>query len=1124
MKDKIYLLLVICVLVLRSTLFAINGELKFKHITSKDGLSLNSVHSFKQDYKGFIWIATRDGLNKYDGIEFIVFRNISSDNNSIGGNDVNMLLEDSERNLWVGVHQGGLNLYNRETNDFTVYKHHSNDSKSIQNDLVNDIVEDESLTHLWVATGDGLSLFDKKTRTFENYKMPVSKNGGDNWINDILNLNENYLLLATRKGGLVKFDKKRRKFVKYYKHDELSPETIGANGVYCLYQDKRKNIWVGTLSAGLDKFDLKTEEFTHFSHDPNEETTLSDNTVFAIQEDLFGRLWVGTEHGGLNLYNRESGHFKRFMHNENDDYSLSQNSVQGIDLDQEGNLWVSTYAGGLSILLKRQSPFIHYENIPSKSNSLSNNNILGMLLDSKNRFWVATDGGGLNLSVRNNNTFKQFKHYNNDPRSIGGNAVLEIYEDKQGRVWAGTYGGGIALYNEYTDDFDIIMHDADDFRSLGGNVIGAFQEDRKGRFWVGTWLNGLDLFDRETREFKHYKKKPGNTNSLIGYHVNAIYEDTKGMLWIGTHQGLSVFDPDKEIFKNYVHDENQKGSISHSTVTSTIQDNDGNYWVATWGGGLNLYDPETDTFKSFKKEDGLPNNVIYEILKDKEGFLWLSTNHGLSKFDTKKRVFKNYDRKDGILGDQFFYGSSFQDKQGYLYFGSTEGLNKFKPEDITENLIPPSIVFTNFTIFNQSVPVGSSELPKHINELTRIELEWKQSVFTISFAALNFNQPEENQYAYRMIGFEDDYNMVGNKHSATYTNLDPGSYQFHVKASNNDGVWNEKGEILEIVILPPFWMTWWFRFLVGFLIVSIAFYVIRRRISLIKERNEELERLVQIRTAEVVNQKEEIESQKDQLELKNKQITDSISYAQTIQNAILPNEDLFKSFFEDYFILYRQKDIVSGDFYWMSKTIIDDTEYVFVAAVDCTGHGVPGAFMSMIGSRLLNLIVNEQFEKDPKKILEKLHAGIVHALDQKKGSNNDGMDVAFARLEYKGKQVEVVFTGAKRPLYYTSGDGDLQTLKADRRSIGGNYLDPKPFTNSEIVLEKGDLLYLSSDGLIDQNNNERKKFGTKKLVETMNSLKSKDLSVQKQELEIILDEHQSGTEQRDDITFLGIRV
>lgn len=1099
--------------------------IKFNHINSKDGLSLNSVHSFLQDHQGFIWISTRDGLNKYDGIDFTVYRSDTKDPSTIGGNDVNMMIEDSENTLWVGVHQGGLNRYNRELDTFTPFKHDSEDSTSIQNNLVNDIVEDFDFNTLWVATGDGLSKFDKKTEKFENFKMPKSKNGGDNWINDILNLNEKYLLLATRKAGLVRFDKRRGVFSKYYKHDDLSSNTISSNAVYCLYEDIKKNIWVGTIGAGLNLFNRGDESFEQFQHDPNDPLSISDNTVFAIKEDSEGRLWIGTEHGGLNLFDRKRREFTTFIHNKNDQYSLSQNSVQGIDLDQAGNLWVSTYAGGINILPRTPSPFSHYENIPSDPFSLSNNNVLGMLLDVRGRFWVATDGGGLNMSPHNDGNFIHFMHDERDPRSIGGNAVLEVFEDRSGTIWVGTYGGGIATFNENSHDFDVIKHDETSPTSLGGNVVGSFLEDSKGRFWVGTWLNGLDLYDRRTGIAKHYKKEEGNPNSLVGFHINAMYEDHRGYLWIGTHQGLSIFDPNTETFENYIHDEDDSTSISHSTVTSTIQDDEGNYWVATWGGGLNLYHPETGDFTHYKKEDGLPNNVIYEILKDNNGYLWLSTNNGLSRFDPQKRTFKNYDRKDGILGDQFFYGSSFMDKHGTLYFGSTEGLNKFKPDDIPENLIPPPVVLTDFKIFNQPVKVGGEVLPKQINEMESVEIQWKQSVFTISFAALNFNQPAENKYAFKMIGFEEEYNFVGNKHSATYTNLDPGTYEFHVKACNNDGVWNHKGKTIEIVILPPFWKTWWFRTLVVFLIIGITYYIIRRRIDLIKERNEELERLVQERTKEVVEKKEEIELQKDQLEIKNKQITDSINYAQTIQNAILPNTQLFRDTFEEFFVIYRQKDIVSGDFYWMTKNFSEGKEYIYVAAVDCTGHGVPGAFMSMIGSRMLNLIVNEQFENDPKVILEKLHDGIVKALNQKSGANNDGMDLALIRIERteEGKR-HIVFSGAKRPLYYTTKAQEIQTAKGDRRSIGGANPANKEFTNQDVELNKGDIIYLSTDGLIDQNNIDRKKFGTKKLIETLNGLRFKPLPEQKVLLEQKLDEHQSQTEQRDDITFLGLRM
>ncbi len=574
---------------------------------------------------------------------------------------------------------------------------------------------------------------------------------------------------------------------------------------------------------------------------------------------------------------------------------------------------------------------------------------------------------------------------------------------------------------------------------------------------------------------------------------------------------------------------------------------DSNLWIGTRN-GLNKFDPKTETFTRYSEKDGLPNKIIYGVLGDNSGNLWFSTNNGLSMLNPKTNKFTNFERKDGLQSSEHNSGSFHKGKNGKLYFGGINGFNEFNPDSVKINKYIPPVVITDFLLFNKSVNVGNNktekfQLKEHINYTQEITLNYTNYIFAFEFSALNYRQAEKNQYKYMLAGLDKEWIETDYLHRrATYTNLSPGEYTFIVKASNDAALWNEKGTEIKLIILPPFWKTWWFRSLIVIFIITclVSFYLLRMKA--IKKQNKELELQVKKRTIDLSNintklkenqaelevKQEEIISQRDMLsfknekiELQNEQIKGSIRYAKTIQNAILPPIDELNKYFET-FILFRPKDIVSGDFYWHSKT----DKYHFIAVVDCTGHGVPGAFMSTIGSRLLNEIIAEHKIYSPNKILEEFNIRTQKALRQKQTSILDGMDVCLCRIESREKS-KVIFSGAKRDLYYYSaGSKSMETLKAERKSIGGavSSKNKAEFTNQELLLNKGDLLYMTTDGYIDQNNFDRKRFGLNELNELLKNNAEKPLRKQKKILEKVLDKWQEDVSQRDDITILGIKI
>ncbi|TAH22207.1 MAG: hypothetical protein EAZ08_01760 [Cytophagales bacterium] len=641
-----------------------------------------------------------------------------------------------------------------------------------------------------------------------------------------------------------------------------------------------------------------------------------------------------------------------------------------------------------------------------------------------------------------------------------------------------------------------------------------------------------------------------------------ILEENPNDIWVVSFNALLRYDLHKGETLCYQNETTNPNSISSSNINTLYKDSKGRYWIGT-NEGLNLMQKE-GLFKRITTKNGLPNDAIKGILEDDHGYLWLSTNKGLSKFNPDENTFQNFDIVDGLQSDEFIRKAAFKDKNGYLYFGGVKGLNIFHPDSIKNNTYKPPVHIIGLKIFNKPVKIGDydSLLRSEISKTKEITLSYQQSVLTLDFVGINFTHSEKNQYAYILEGFEKDWNYVGNQRNATYTNLDAGTYTFRVKASNNDKLWNEEGATLKITILPPWWETWWFRTMAITLFLSsgIIFYLIR--INAVKRQNQILEQKVVNRTEEIEKKSKELEFAnyevkvknealqaseeelrhnmeeletnqellKDQkqtieiaftkLNIQNTKVNDSIRYAQRIQNAILPHQDILATAFAEHFVIFKPKDVVSGDFYWY----IEVENKKFLAIVDCTGHGVPGAFMSMIGNTLLYEIINAKRIFESNLILGELHLGILNSLNKKDAKIQDGMDIALCCIEKQmDNKVKVQFSGAKRPLYYFSNN-QLTEIQADRKSIGQALSSQTVYTSNTIELQVGDTLYMSTDGWIDSINPERVRFGSQKFKDMLLGGTFLPLAAQGEMFGKILEEYEQGTEQRDDVLLVGVRV
>ena len=820
---------------------AMTNTIRFERISLKEGLSQATINAILQDDQGYMWFGTEDGLNKYDGYNFTVYKHDSEDSLTLSDNFISAIHEDQNGDLWIGT-RSGLDRFDRQTETFIHYQHDPDDPMSLGGTWVSAVYEDRS-GRLWVGTTSGLDLLDRDENGFIHYRHDPDdpKTISNDYVRVIAEDQYGELWVGTN-GGLNLFDQMNATFI-HYLHVPHDLRSLSSDKVNAVFEDREGILWVGTEEGGLNRFNRSKQTFTHYQHKPDNPYGLSHNRVRAILEDEIGRLWIGTQNG-LDQLDRNRDRFYHYNHDPGDLHSLSSNSIWSIYEDRTGVLWFGTYGGGLSRYNRSTDRFVLYQHQPDRPNSLSDNMVWSIHLDRQGMLWIGTLNGGLNKLDRNADTFTVYQHDPEDPTSISSNDVRAIIEDHRGQLWVGTNGGGLNLFNPRTDSFRHYMNDPNDPNSISENRVTVILEDRSGNLWIGTRSGGVNYFDRTTGAFVRYRHDPNDPSSLSDDRVWSLYEDSSGKLWVGTLGGVNVLDPSSNRFTRFLHDPDNPHSLSNNAVFSFYQDPTDVVWIGTWGSGLDRFDPVTQLFTHYREKNGLPNDVIYGIEADLEGYLWLSTNKGLSKFDPSTETFRNYDVSDGLQDNEFNVGAHFRSEQGELFFGGIEGFNAFLPDNIKENPYPPPIVITSFAKFNR---VERTNLAPG----EHIQLSYKDNFISFEFAALDYTAPEKNQYAYKLDGFDDAWVIAGTRRYASYTNLRGGDYIFRVKGSNSDGVWNDEGIAIHITITPPIWETWWFRGIILFVVLASVIGGYRLQTRSIERRRSELESQVKKRTHEL---------------------------------------------------------------------------------------------------------------------------------------------------------------------------------------------------------------------------------------------------------------------------------
>jgi len=836
-----------------SFIFCQNKGIQFDHLGTANGLSQSNVLCILQDSKGFMWFGTRDGLNKYDGYKFVIYKSNDANNNCLSNNNILCIIEYSPGVLCMGTSGGGLNFFNTQLNSFKYFKHDDNNSNSLANDYVNSIVKDAD-NNLWIGTeGGGLDMYNVKQNRFTHYRHHNndSTSLSDDFIRHVYIDKSGQLWVSTINGGLNLFNKSTGTFKRYI-HDTKNNRSIGYNDIRFVYEDSNQRLWIGTNGGGLDLMNRSTGEFMHYKHNVFDKNSISNNILYTAMEND-GKIWIGTENGGVSIFNPSNQTFQTFEYDEIDQKSLANNSIYAIYKDIKGNIWLGTFSEGISVVNKDNSRFQYYRHT-SESSSLSSNKVLNIYEDSEYDLWVTTDGGGLNKFDPSTGKFIHFKHDEGNINSICGDYVLHVAEDSDHNLWIGTWADGISVYNKKNKSFKHFKNNPADSKSLSNNNAWTIYEDYEKNIWIGTYGGGLNLYNKATGTFTRYLYDADNPQSLNNDKIHTIFEDSRHRLWIGTDGGgLNLFDRKSKTFRHFMNDGTAK-SISDNSVGTIYEDYNGNLWIGT-AKGLNLMNEATGTFTSYTTRDGLPNDVIFGILQDKKGYLWISTNKGISKFNAAQKIFKNYSVADGLQSNEFKEMAFCKTHTGLMYFGGNNGFNVFNPEQVKDIPFDPPLVLTSFEIFNQPVRIADSlhksPLSKDISDTKTITLSYKQSIISFEFASLNYVLPTRKQYLYMLEGFDKTWNNAGATNTATYTNLDPGTYLLKIKGLNNEGNWSNKVTTIQLIIKPPFWKTWWFILLAAVTVASIAITLYRLRINAIKKQKKLLEQQVHDRTLQL---------------------------------------------------------------------------------------------------------------------------------------------------------------------------------------------------------------------------------------------------------------------------------
>jgi ligand-binding sensor domain-containing protein len=839
-----------------------NHSIKFNNISIKNGLSQSSPNCIFQDSRGLIWIGTDDGLNKYDGYNFIIFKPEQDNPRSIGNSRILSITEDKSGNLWIGTNGGGLNKYDRREDRFYSFMPGKKDSVSIAGLIVYCLLP-MSDGNIWIGTDNGLSVYNPQTGKFLDpvHNQYIQSLSGMS-VKALASDNKNIVFAGTSR-GLFRIDTEKMQ-INNYLNNRLDSRSLPNDKVTALLLDNTGFLWIGT-ETGLSRMDstgtfalLKSYAFP----------------VKALLQDDEDNIWVGSFGNGLDIWTVQTGNFTNYSYDYNNPYSLKNNEVLSLFKDFSGIIWVGT--NGIDIYNPKKEKFTLYDYVPYTRENLVFRNIHPIYEDADGVLWIGSKSDGLHILDRSGKTYS---HWINDPgnsNSLSSNRVRAIKEYPKGILWIGTEDQG--LNKVFLDAgrrpgrFKHYKHDPDNINSVSSNKIYSFFTDYNGKLWIGT-DNGLTIMDIESETFTRYLPDTANPKSLSNTTVYAIYGDEAGNIWLATDFGINKFDTASGGFQHYIHQEDNENSVIHNEILSFCQDRKGDLWIGTYGNGLDRFNPVTSVFNHYADIEQLKTAVIYGILEDESGRLWLSTNNGILKFNPDSREINQFSIEDGLQSNEFNGTSYYKSSSGEMFFGGQYGFNSFFPNDVVIDSTPPKIILSDLQVRNVSViPGEDAPIKIHINEAKEITLHYEQNNFTLYFSALHYANPSLNRYKYKLEGFDDDWIDVGSKRFVSYTSLPYKTYTFRVIASNSDGVWNEKGLSVKIKVKPPFWSTIWFRILMIIALIWGIAYLVQRQLTVARRQKQIIEEKFESSSRDLEEARQQLEVQNNEIVIQKREL------------------------------------------------------------------------------------------------------------------------------------------------------------------------------------------------------------------------------------------------------------
>ncbi len=1064
MSRKSNIIRFIFFLIIFSSIRSNAQKLNIKNFSIDDGLPQSQILDNFQDHTGAIWFATNGGgISRFDGIKF---RNFSTKDGLLS-NHVFSIYEDENNVIWIGTSKG----LNKIVNNKIIKVSDSNASQA----SVYCILRHKG-GELWLGTSNGILIYNGKTFT------PFGKN-----------------------------------------------EIIGKFPIWSIKQDKQGNVWIGSLGNGTFCYNgnkiIRFGAFDGLNDLKNRDILINDNavwvatykginvidiksvfttkqkietlelngkpyieTTYRMYKDSTGIIWIGNYNGVLKV---EKNKAKLISKNN----GLCNTIIDAIIKDKEGNMWFGSFGGGLSKY--RNNMFINI----NEQQGLVNNDVTAFLKDSKDNMWIGTQAGGvskLNYKAWITKDTLIFQNFNSQKTALASNAITGICEDKKGNIWFSTVASGVSKY----DGNGFVNYDM--HNGLSGQQIQAILADKKGNVWIGS-EKGVDKYNGEL--FTSYAYPQG---------VSALYEDDLGYIWLGSSDKIIKYDG--KTFTSIIRSE------GFPQIKNIVKDKLGYIWFST-DAGASVFNGKI--FHTINESDGLSSNSVDFIRPDVDGNLWMGTNKGLDRLDLdeyvnqKEVVLTHFGKDEGFIGGDCNPNSFYKEFDGKLWIGTSNGIEIFDPKLEIKNHIEPQLQLTGIRLFLENV-----DLTKYSDSLKNgipqnLKLDYNKNHITFDFIGISQTSPTKVKYEYKLEGADINWSPEASENYARYSNLAPGRYIFLLKAKNGDGVWNTTPLSFSFDIIPPLWKRPWFYIITLIIGVSLIYTIIKIRERRLKYSKKLLERQVHLRTKQLFEEKEKLQVAYSEIDEKNKAITDSIHYAKRLQDAIIPTDATMKQLFPDSFVLYKPKDIVSGDFYWVEQW----GHQTLIAAADCTGHGVPGAFMSIVGHNILTQSVNVLGLSKPALILNETNKQLSRKLNQNPEETKvmDGMDIALFSINYSKATME--FAGANNPLWIIRNN-ELIEIKGNRFPIGayvGENL--QKFTNHEWELQRGDYVYIFSDGYADQFGGPKgRKFMFKQLQKLLLDNHKKPLSEQKEILDQTFENWRGKLEQVDDVLFIGIKI